>query len=72
MLDLNVDNRDVGGVASLDNVLKIDGNAGDTLKLFTADGWGAANGAILAGYNVYTEGAVRIAVDKDIAVTVGT
>jgi Ca2+-binding RTX toxin-like protein len=72
VLDLNVDNRDVGGVASLDNVLKIDGNIGDTLKLFTADGWGAANGSILAGYNVYTEGAVRIAVDKDIAVALGT
>jgi hypothetical protein len=71
VIDLNVDNRDVGGIASLDNVLKIDGNTGDTLKLFSTDGWGAANGAILAGYNVYAEGAVKIAVDKDIAVTVG-
>jgi Ca2+-binding RTX toxin-like protein len=71
VLDLNVDNRDVGGVASLDNVLKIDGNTGDTLKLFSTDGWGTANTSILPGYNVYTEGAVRIAVDKDIAVTVG-
>jgi Ca2+-binding RTX toxin-like protein len=71
VLDLNVDNRDVGGIASLDNVLKIDGNAGDTLKLFATDHWSAANTSILAGYNVYTEGAVKIAVDKDIAVTIG-
>jgi Ca2+-binding RTX toxin-like protein len=71
VLDLNVDNRDVGGVASLDNLLRIDGNSGDTLKLFSTDGWSAANNSILAGYAIYTEGAVRIAVDKDIAVTIG-
>jgi Ca2+-binding RTX toxin-like protein len=68
VLDLNVDNHDVGGVGSLDNVLKIDGNAGDTLNLFNADGWGAANTSILSGYAVYTEGAVKIAIDKDISV----
>ena len=50
---------------------EIDGDAGDTLKLFSADGRGAANTSILAGYNVYAEGAVKIAVDKDIAVTIG-
>ena len=43
----------------------------DTLKLFASDGWSAANDSVLAGYAVYTEGAVRIAVDKDIGVTIG-
>jgi Ca2+-binding RTX toxin-like protein len=71
VLDLNVDNRNVGGIASLDNVLKLDGNTGDTLNLFSSDGWGAANTSSLTGYAVYTEGAVRIAVDVDIAVTIG-
>jgi hypothetical protein len=71
VLDLDVGSRNVGGVASLDNVLKLDGDAGDTLKLFASDGWSAANNAILPGYAVYSDGAVRIAVDRDIAVTVG-
>jgi hypothetical protein len=69
VLDLDVNNGNIGGVGSLDNVLKIDGNAGDTLKLFAADGWSAANTAILPGYAVYTEGAVKIAVDHDVTVS---
>jgi hypothetical protein len=69
VLDLDVGNRNLGGVSSLDNVLKIDGNVGDTLKLFASEGWSAANNAILPGYAVYTDGAVKIAVDHDIAVS---
>lgn len=71
VLDINVDNSNVGGKASLDNVLKIDGNAGDSLTLFASDHWGAADTASLAGYAVYTAGAVKIAVDTDISVTTG-
>jgi hypothetical protein len=53
----------------LDNVLKIDGNAGDTLQLFASDGWSAANTGILAGYAVYTHQNVKIAVDTDVVVS---
>jgi hypothetical protein len=70
VLDINPTNHDVGGNASLDNVLKIDGDAGDTLALAKADGWGAADTASLAGYAVYTNQGVHVAVDTAIAVTV--
>jgi hypothetical protein len=56
-------------VATLDNVLKFDGNAGDTLQLFASDGWSAANTGSLAGYAVYTHQNVRIAVDTDVVVS---
>ena len=70
VLDINADNHDVGGNADLDNVLKIDGNAGDQLHLFTADGWGAADTGSLAGYAIYSSQGVQVAVDAAIAVTV--
>lgn len=54
----------------LDNVLTILGDSGDTLKLSTADGWGATNVAVLPGFAVYTSGGVQVAVDTDIAVAV--
>lgn len=36
--------------ASLNHVITINGNAGDTLHLFTSDGWTAADTSTLAGY----------------------
>jgi Ca2+-binding RTX toxin-like protein len=69
VLDIDANNVNVGGVASLDNVLKIDGNAGDTLQLTAAEGWSAADKSTLAGYAIYTDQHVRIAVDTDIVVT---
>jgi hypothetical protein len=69
-LDLDVQNTNVGGKATLDNVLTIEGNAGDTLHLIASDGWGAANTATLAGYAIYTVQHVQVAVDTQIAVTV--
>jgi hypothetical protein len=68
LLDLEVQNTDLGGVAGLDNVLKLDGNKGDGLTLFAADGWSAADTGSLAGYAVYSAGAVKIAVDADLTV----
>ena len=70
VLDMHPGNHDVGGVASLDNVLKIDGNGGDTLHLSKADGWGAADTATLAGYAIYTSHNVHLAVETAVAVTV--
>jgi hypothetical protein len=70
VLDMNADNHDLGGNPNLDNVLKLDGNSGDQLHLFTADGWGAADTSSLAGYAVYASQGVHIAVDTAIAVTV--
>jgi hypothetical protein len=70
VLAIDADAPDLGGTASLDNVLKIDGNAGDTLALAAADGWGSADTGSLAGYAVFAAGSVKIAVDQDIAVTV--
>ena len=70
VLDLNVDNRDVGGQATLDNVLTIKGEAGDTLSLATADGWSAADTSTLSGYAIYASESVKIAVETDIAVSV--
>ncbi|HKP26701.1 MAG TPA: FG-GAP-like repeat-containing protein, partial [Dongiaceae bacterium] len=69
VLDLDVTIANVGGKATLDNVLRIDGEAGDTLHMFRADGWGAASLTSLAGYAVYSYQAVKIAVDTDIAVS---
>jgi hypothetical protein len=57
-------------VASLDNVLKIDGDSGDTLSLDPADGWSVPDTATLAGYAIYAVGNVKIAVDQDITVAV--
>jgi Ca2+-binding RTX toxin-like protein len=70
VLDMDVNNTDVGGVSTLDNVLKIDGEAGDTLALFNADNWGAADTSTLAGYAIYSSGNVKVAVDVDIVVSV--
>jgi hypothetical protein len=70
VLSMDVDNRDVGGVGTLDNVLTIKGEAGDTLSLASADGWSAANTAILPGFAVYASEGVKIAVETDIAVSV--
>jgi hypothetical protein len=52
-------------------VLKIDGNAGDSLHLGASDGWSAtADTSSLAGYAIYTDHAVKVAVETTIAVTV--
>jgi hypothetical protein len=71
VLDIDPQTSNVGGVSSLDHLLKIDGNAGDTLTLFASDHWSAADTSSLAGYAVYTAGAVKIAVENDISVTTG-
>lgn len=70
VLGIDTDAHDLGGKATLDNVLKIDGNTGDTLSLSTADGWSAADTTTLPGYAVYAAHDVKIAVDHDIAVSV--
>ncbi len=70
ILDIDANNTNVGGVASLDNVLKVDGNAGDTLHLLASEGWSAGDTSTLGGYAIYTHQAVRVAVDQDIVVTV--
>jgi Ca2+-binding RTX toxin-like protein len=70
VLDMDVRDADVGGKASLDNTLKIDGNSGDTLHLAASDSWSAADTSTLAGYAIYTHDAVKIAIDTHIAVTV--
>ncbi|HEY1385132.1 MAG TPA: hypothetical protein VGF43_16035, partial [Dongiaceae bacterium] len=69
VLDIDATISNVGGVADLDNVLRIDGNAGDTLHMFNADGWGDADTSSLAGYAIYSYQAVKVAVDTDIAVS---
>jgi hypothetical protein len=69
ILDLDVDNRDVGGIGSLDNVLRLDGDAIDSLSLALSDGWGAADTTTFNGYAIYAVQNVRIAVDQDIAVS---
>jgi hypothetical protein len=60
----------VGGIATLDNVLKIDGDNQDTLALSAADGWGAKDSATLAGYDLYTSHGVTIAVITAVHVDV--
>jgi Ca2+-binding RTX toxin-like protein len=70
VLHIDADSADVGGVASLDNVLKIDGNTGDSLSLASADGWSAPDTSTLAGYAIYATGNAKIAVDQDISVAV--
>jgi hypothetical protein len=70
LLDIDVQNSNVGGVATLDNVLKVDGNAGDTLQLFASEGWSTADTSALSGYAVYTHQNVKVAVDTDIVVSV--
>jgi Ca2+-binding RTX toxin-like protein len=70
ILDLDVGNRNVGGVGSLDNVLRLDGDAIDSLTLALADGWGAADTTTFSGYAIYAVQNVRVAVDQDIAVSV--
>ena len=69
VLDLDATISDVGSVTSLDNVLRIDGNAGDTLQMFNVDGWGAVDTSSLTGYAVYGYQAVKVAVDLDITVS---
>ena len=69
VLDMHPQNTNVGGVAGLDNVLKIDGNAGDTLHLAAGEGWSAADTSTLAGYAIYTNHDVKVAVEATIAVS---
>jgi hypothetical protein len=69
VLELDAQVVDLGGVTTLDNALKIDGDAGDSLALDSADGWSAADEATLPDYAIYTAGNVTIAVDQDISVT---
>ena len=70
VLDIDANNTNVGEVATLDNVLKIDGNTGDTLHLLASESWGAADTSSLAGYAIYAHQNVKVAVDTDIVVTV--
>jgi hypothetical protein len=70
VLHIDAQNTDVGGVAGLDNVLKIDGDSDDSLSLDPADGWSAPDTATLTGYAIYAAGNVKIAVDQDITVAV--
>ncbi len=70
ILHIDADDHDVGGVAGLDNVLKIDGDTSDSLSLDPADGWSAADTTTLAGYAILTAGGAKIAVDQDITVAV--
>jgi hypothetical protein len=70
VLDMNPTNHDVDGKASLDNVLKIDGNAGDTLHLDAFEHWSAADTSTLAGYAIYTNHDVKVAIETAIAVIV--
>jgi len=70
VLEIDVHNSDVGGVASLDNVLKFDGDSGDTLLLNPAENWGEPDTVTLAGYALYSAGNVKIAVDQDIVVAI--
>jgi hypothetical protein len=66
---LDIGNRDVGGVASLDNLLRIDGDSSDTLFLAAADGWnGSPDVNSLTGYAIYAVQNVKIAIDQDITV----
>jgi hypothetical protein len=69
VLELNVGNSDVGGVASLDNVLKIEGDTGDSLSL-SDERWSAPDTSTLPGYAIYAVNNAKIAVDQDIAVAV--
>jgi hypothetical protein len=69
VLEIDAQNSDVGG-PEVDNVLKIDGEIGDTLSLDPADGWGAPDTSSVIGYAVYAAANVKIAVDLDIAVAV--
>jgi Ca2+-binding RTX toxin-like protein len=70
VLDLNPTDTKVGGNPALSDVLKIDGNVGDTLHLSLSDGWSAADTASLAGYAIYSHQNVKVAVDHDISVQV--
>jgi Ca2+-binding RTX toxin-like protein len=70
LLDIDATDLDVGGVSGLNDVLKIDGNVGDSLALTASEGWGAADTATLAGYAIYTTGAIKVAVDTDVSVQV--
>jgi Ca2+-binding RTX toxin-like protein len=68
-VDLNVENQDFRGIAKYDNVLEIDGDAGDKLQLSKADGWSAGDKISVVGFTIYTSHDVTIAVDADVTVT---
>jgi Ca2+-binding RTX toxin-like protein len=70
VLDLNPTDTKVGGNPALNDVLKIDGNVGDTLHLSASDGWSAADTSSLAGYAIYSHQNVKVAVDHEISVQV--
>jgi hypothetical protein len=71
LLDIDAGNQDIAGNPALDNVLKIDGNAGDTLHLAATEGWGAADTASLDGYSIFASQGVQVAIDTATAVTIG-
>ena len=68
VLDMDCDAIDVGGIANLDNALKIDGDSKDALVLSSSDGWGPADTGTLAGCSIYKSDGVAIAVDDVIQV----
>lgn len=67
LLDIDIGNTDVGGVAGLDNVLRIESALGEGDSLTLTGGWMLDNSIPLAGYDIYVHGAIRIAVDTDFA-----
>jgi Ca2+-binding RTX toxin-like protein len=68
VLDMDVHNTDFGG-GTLDNVLAVNGETLDTVKLSVADGWGAGDSGAIAGYTVYSAGAVHLAIENGVSVT---
>ncbi len=67
LLDLDVENSNVLG-SLFDNVLRIDGEAGDVVSLFAAEGW--TFGGNLAGYAFYMTGAHVLAIELGLTVNI--
>jgi Ca2+-binding RTX toxin-like protein len=63
-------NKDTGGSADFDNVLRIDGEVGDGLRLLAGDGWVAFGGNAPAGYTAFKAANNTILVDTDLLVSV--
>ncbi|MBI2256729.1 MAG: FG-GAP repeat protein, partial [Proteobacteria bacterium] len=70
ILDLDVQNSNVGGNTSLDNALRINGDTSDILTLSSADGWTTPGSQPLSGYQAFQHQGVTVLVDNDISVTV--
>jgi len=68
ILDMDVLNQNFGNIGKYDNVLEIDGDAGDTLQLSKADGWSTGDKISVVGFTIYTSHDVSIAIDTDIQV----